>query len=688
VTETTTPPAKRTTLSRELGEFLVEFSIGVHRYAMYPPDHPSLAPVVETIVGRLAQLFEERRTLNIGVAQRRLVIEGVATDEKHPVLSDLAQRIHDHQIGAVTLEVGVTATDIAGMLAALAQETERGATPLGLREEMPTWEHARLHRVGYERLELREDGTAITETNWAEALWLGLAQAMLGIEGTLLEEADPASLAQTLRDKKSQAAYERAIAEYLRRIPRELRGTQGAESEKLRRKVGDFIEQLDDDTLTRLVSFADFAERRQFVLDVSQSLAVDSVVKVLKAAADADQQTISHSMTRLLGKLAHHAEQGTGTQRSQADTALRENVESLIEGWTLKDPNPEEYTNVLDAMSRAASIFRTPDTDEESITGARRLVEMAMEVDAFGPIVAKAVADLMEEGGTGAMLAMIRGAPEGSGAARKVRSIVTTPKQLRHILAAGKVDEKALKALLQEMGADAVEPLLDVLAESQDRSVRRRLLDALISLGPAAGEKAVERLSQGPWFVLRNMLALLRRLEKVPAGFDPQPYLAHDDERVRREAFPLALRQGVRERVLAAALADVDERMVRMALTEIQQEVPSAVLPTLVNRVVRSQERPPEVRAAAIRALAQSRSPLAMNTLLEITTAGKTLFGKPRLAAPSQEVLAGLHVLAQAWAEREEVKDVLDQAAHSRDPEVRGAVRLTSSLEGSAGGRP
>ena len=118
------------------------------------------------------------------------------------------------------------------------------------------------------------------------------------------------------------------------------------------------------------MGYGDLQQRRQFLLDANQSLAVDSVVKVLQAAAAAEEQSISHSMTRLLNKLAVHAEHGRGPQQSQADTALRENVEALVEGWSLGDPNPEAYTNILDGMSRAAPIFQTGDTDGTRTTGA------------------------------------------------------------------------------------------------------------------------------------------------------------------------------------------------------------------------------------------------------------------------------------------------------------------------------
>src|SRR3990172_1195372 len=44
---------KRPTLSRELADFLIEFSIALHKHAMYPGGHPTLLPAAEGGVNRL-----------------------------------------------------------------------------------------------------------------------------------------------------------------------------------------------------------------------------------------------------------------------------------------------------------------------------------------------------------------------------------------------------------------------------------------------------------------------------------------------------------------------------------------------------------------------------------------------------------------------------------------------------------
>src|SRR5690349_22576365 len=96
------PSSERATLSRALADFLVELSIALHKHAMYPQGHPSLQPAAAALTRRAELLLEDRATLSLGVARHQLVNNGVATDPKHPLLGELAARLHRHHLGAVT----------------------------------------------------------------------------------------------------------------------------------------------------------------------------------------------------------------------------------------------------------------------------------------------------------------------------------------------------------------------------------------------------------------------------------------------------------------------------------------------------------------------------------------------------------------------------------------------------------
>ncbi|HSG48301.1 MAG TPA: hypothetical protein VLA43_10845, partial [Longimicrobiales bacterium] len=309
MTDPHTPPASqaghaaqaRAALSKELGDFLIELSIGVHRYAMYPPGHPSLGPAVHRIVLRLGPLLEHRRHLNIGVARRQLIIEGVATDDRHPVLSDLARRLHDLQLGALSFEAGASGDEIIGLLDTLSQEPDPTVTPVGLlpAEDIPRWPHIRLFPMGYERLAIRDEDAEAVHHHRATQLWLGLAQAALaGQAAERDDDTDPTVIARTIQEHQREAAYDQVIVGYLLQLAQELKSERGAEAERVRKRMAGLVRELDPETLARLVELGgDPSARKRFVLDANQSLAMDAVVKVMQAAASASGQTVSSSMT-------------------------------------------------------------------------------------------------------------------------------------------------------------------------------------------------------------------------------------------------------------------------------------------------------------------------------------------------------------------------------------------------------
>src|SRR5256885_15811988 len=101
------------------------------------------------------------------------------------------------------------------------------------------------------------------------------------------------------------------IVGYLLQIAAELKTAGSAEAAALRRRTSRLIRTLKPETLQRLVGMGgDFAQRRQFVSDAAEGMAVDAVLDILKAAAETSHATISHSLLRLLSKLAVHAEAG------------------------------------------------------------------------------------------------------------------------------------------------------------------------------------------------------------------------------------------------------------------------------------------------------------------------------------------------------------------------------------------
>ena len=284
--------------------------------------------------------------------------------------------------------------------------------------------------------------------------------------------------------------------------------------------------------------------------------------------------------------------------------------------------------------------------------------------------------DVVREGRLGQLLDALAEVPESQGAAPEVWARLATPDVVRQLATREPVDFKTLERLVPRVGLPAAAPLLDALAAAEARGVRRGLLAQLAKMGPEIAPVVIPRLQDPRWYVTRNMLALLEDLSPLPAGFSAATYLRHADARVRWQAVKVQVKlPAERDAALALGLQDPDPRTLRLALglAVALQSCPDAAVPTLAGRAL-DRALPPDVRTLAVRALGYARAPAALEVLLRLTSGGRTLFGREKLAPKSAELLGALAGLASGWQRDPRARAVLRRAAASGDPDIGAAA--------------
>jgi hypothetical protein len=670
-------PRRASALSRELADFLVEFSIVLNKRSMYPSGHPQLHAAAERFERRLGVLLESREAIILGVARHRLVIESVTTDPNNALLRELAHRLHRHRVASVHLTRGVTLEEIESLLEALSADPQRGDGPLGARQELAgLWQHIRLGPAGYDKLALQgaeaageraPAGPEAVRDPWVELARLALANETRP-DGPV---ADPLVVAEAIDRKSGEVAYDRVVLGYLTQMAEEISGRKGVEDDQLGQRISNLIKALDPEALRRLLAAGGNAcERRRFALNASQVLAADAVMEVVKAAAEASEQSISHNLLRLLTKLAHHAEQGSARIRAEADGALRTNVARLIGDWELEDPNPEGYTAILEGMVQHAPLDQTMDTS----TGCAPeiVVRMALELDSLGPAVYTAVEEMLSRRELPRLAEALAAAPQTQ-TAERLWQYVATPERLEQALAASPMDQESVAILVDRIGAEATNSLIDRLGSADDRSTRAAIMKQLLALGPGIGRVVVARLPEAPWFLQRNILVLLGKRASWPVEFSPTTYAANADPRIRREAIKLMLESPVHHAEgVMLGLEDADEGIVALALGSALESCPGEAIP-LVERIAADSRRSSEARVAAVRILARTRAPQALRLLAGIALTRRLWF-RARLAPKSPELLATLSALAAQWRDDPLASSVLAYALGHSDPEIRAAA--------------
>ena len=671
---------ERAALSRDLSVFLVQLAIALHKNSTYPEGHPLLGSAVDAVTLRLHSLLNQRPTLLLGVARNQLLIEGVATDPENPVLRDLANRLHRHQLGALKFSQGAAPTEIADVMRTLSADSR--TEPLGTQplEQLQRWPHVRLFPQAYDQLELNEDGSPrlghlSSTTSLAGRLWLGLASAALMRESGEELPQDPKEIARAINGRRRDATYDQVIVNYLMQLSQELRMSHGAEAAELKDRLGSLLGELDQQTLSHLLALGgNLAQRSQLVGDAVQSMPIQAVLTLLKATAASSKQTISNSMVRLLTKLALHAEQGSQQIRQDADLALRDTIRELVSNWTLDDPNPGSYGKVLERLAGPVPAG-TPSSGATQFE-ARRIVEMSLEIGTMGASVKRAVDQMLEEGHAMELLQLLDGPQAPHDLVDDIWGYLATPQSIRQLLMNEPRDTEVVERLVARMGLDAAEPLLDALEIADSRTSRRRLLTRLGKLGTDIGQSVVDRLPGSPWFVQRNLLALMGSMPSWPRSFSPATYAANTDPRVRREALKLMLRlPDYRDEAIGATFADEDEQVIRLGLTAAAEGCPAPAVPRLMT-MLRAHANDVELRALGIRVLGTVRTPATRDWLVDHALTRKKLFRGRRLMPKSPEILAIVAALARSWREDKAAAEVLRLAQSSGDAEIRAVAQL------------
>ena len=487
--------------------------------------------------------------------------------------------------------------------------------------------------------------------------------------------ADPLAVARAIDEHHREAAYDQVIVGYMLQIADELKGAEGRDAAVLRTRVSKMVGAMRPETLKTLLSMGnDTAQRHKFVLDATQGLAVGAVVDLVRAAADASNQTISHSMLRLLSKLAMHAGEDTGTRRAGADAALRENVRTLVGQWTLEDPNPGAYRDVLEGMSRA-----TPSTIAVRSAAFpvedERLLQIALEIGIAGDSTWRALEGMIARRRLSAIVALLDRAPRPR-VAEQIWQRLATTEQLREFLAGAEPDWHPLERIVSRLGLGAADVLLDQLDNGIEPRRQGQIITLLVNLGGDVGAAAARRLPQATPDIQALLLGLIGRLGALPAGFAADDWTRNRAPTVRREAIKLLLKEpSRREHGIALGLKDSDDRTVLLALNEASTSCPPSVLPIIMNRVDRD-DIPAPLRALAIRTVAAVRLPDVVDWVLRFVMIGrKRFFGGERLAPKTPEFLAALGALGAYWRGDPRADRTLARALKHTDPEIRSAAQ-------------
>lgn len=680
------PKARERPLPGDVEEFLVELASALQKHAMYPTEHPALELAVDELLERLQELLAERPTVMVTCRKGRLFVDAGSSSPDQPLLAGLAARLHAHQVLSVTFRRGAGLRELRTFLDRLSREVDRGGEPLGLSstEVLKAWSHIDVQPLRYDPLQTgdREEGLE-AEDAWREEM-RGEYDTMIG-DADLLDYS-PEAMARNVERQMGEDVRDRMVAVQLFRLAEQLSNARGRAASRLRKRMSRMILSLGAETLQRLLELGREGGREDpFLVDAADALDTEAVVELIQAAAAGPEREVAQPLLRLLTKLSMYAESDPELASDAEEGAMRNLVRSMVDGWSLEDPNPQAYDSFLEQMSHRPPEAGVGEGDGQSPVEPDRMLKMALELEEWTPVIREAGQKLIEEDRHEEIVAMLAETREGNLVREAMWDRIARPEVVERLLRRDTPPWGLLERIVERADLDVAGPLLEALALAGSRSKRRRTFGLLAAMGPGLGEEVAPFLEDDRWFVRRNMLALMAEREDWPEDFTPRPFLADEDARVRAEAVKAAMsRAEHRTAALRIGLGDDDERVLSLALAGAEEEAPAEMEAALARHAT-DRSLPPPLRTTAVRALANRGSEPARDALLKVVWVRRWIFWR-RLAPAGTAVAAALSELARRWPDHPRVEKAARRAAEHEDEKLRKAAAAHPAVTATAGG--
>jgi hypothetical protein len=591
-------------LDTRVAAFLRDLALAWRHQAMYPAGHPNREGGVRSTRASLEALLALTGPLEIGVLGDALLVRGDRVTT--PNAARIAARLTDWRVALIAFDPGVGDDDVAKLLSRLSDDPRRAAEERFADALAGGGSGAiRIGEIDYGALALVDPGSerdsgragiggrsvwqSVVETLLAGrilggeewSVWIGRGGDAEGVIGHLVGgggEGGKAAGRAMARAWISSPAAERTataprVARILSRLPREARGPI---LEALARRAAELDPEGSD--AAALVAALPTEEaiatlRRLAAAPGGLSGRLAALAQELGSAARAEAGS---SAVELLNDLRGRFADGDIDSARPAPELPEPDPPAWDVGFRLDDPALaplsealSEQTPLLHATQTALELAAIHD-DPETLGPLAERFESSFRALVLGTRLRPAI-DLVER------LQRLAADPDRPDEARRIlaggldrmasREGIASLVEVLGELSGG--DVEASRRLVEVLGGGAVHSLLVALAEEEGRSRRHHLLDFIVSLGDRAIAPATALLTDARWYVVRNMLLLLRQIGDRSSLPQVRRLAVNADLRVKLEAIRslFALDREPPTELLAAVIHDPDAKLAEAAVT-------------------------------------------------------------------------------------------------------------------------
>jgi hypothetical protein len=715
--------------ARLLSESVIEFNISRRSVGLYPPGHAIITNSIERAYELLEKLFELRTSITLGIAKDSLVIDDNILDKKNPVYAECALSFHDKGLAGITFIAGLEKEEIVKLHELLTLKDGPSGKELIEQAEKSGINHIRFSPIDYSTFRFVEDAVSTGDSEdgiWKDYVYGLLSGKLTGEDyaGGILS-IPPEKIAEIInktgadgeiRGDAQTESYDRVITSYLRSKGEEK--LSPASMDKLFLLIDNLNPNIKKQFLSK--TFENISVDIPTVENMLRDMTADGFEQIVRIFAEHDSM-VPDTLKNVIDKLTSiKADASFGFDMLYHDSAVVHDIELGEELMGLFDEDhfksfvSSEYQGDLDKMLKAKQFSdREVSIEELNAEGREDVIdkvtsEVMLEVleadiitrDDYLNVLTKLsefAKEFVETGRFEEALAIyntlythtLSGAHTHEAASSLTYFFRSEPfisSFVEAIRLWGRNKRQEVIRLARVLKAELINPLIDALQEEKDASIRRFLLSVLSELGTDVVPEAAKRLKDERWFVVRNMLYLIRECGNEKYVKYIRKFAKHADKRICVEAVKALLHFKTNDSIpyLKVHLQSKDEELreqaIRLSGTYRVREAIPALLALLQKKDLLGSETLQKI--SIVKALGDIGDPRALEALNNILQS-KSVFYKRGLKELKMETLKSLSKYPPS-----SVKSLIEVGRKSDIEEVRSlSDQMMTTMFGDKKGR-
>lgn len=669
-----------------LSDVVIELNISRRNTGLYPPEHPILKESINRAFELLKKLFELRGSISLGIAKDALIIDEYILDSNNSVFQEFALSLHIRGIASITFYNGIEIEELVFLNELITSyEGIKGKALLEIAEKKGLG-HISLRLVDLSSFRFvkgpSKPGTL--ESNIWEDYIYGLLEGRLSdkdVEDVIIH-IPPDQIALFINSQlpadASEETYDRLISAYLRKT-----GQLRLCSETLERFLL-FVKNLKPEIKNKFLRmlFSQFSFEPDQIKWILAKLKDEEIQRLIDSFKEQSLK-IPENLKNIIDKFTElKSDSKFGSDLKGKGKSLVDDIEIDEKIVSLLEDRPtafvsERYKRELEMMIKGLRAEKRPMSEDLNHECSERVVdstnsEIMLEILGSDYISSEdclnlltklsEIANTFLETGRFQELCDIYNAlytHSLSGrfkieASSMVNYFFRSEQFILRLIKAfklwGRFDRKGAARLARGIKLQLINPMFDALSEESDLTIRKFFLYLLATFGSDIIPEAVSRLNDNRWYVVRNMICLIR--ECVERRYQKQyinqikQFARHKNKKVCMEALKTLLHFDTPDAssYLKLYLKSKDEHLRYKAIVFSGIYKVKDAVQDLIELLEKKDYFGSEshYKVSIIRALADIGDPSAIEPLKMLYTS-KGLFFKDSLEKVKTEIFKTLH---------------------------------------------